>query len=413
MLKERYVSNRADFVKLCADLAGFARLGFDTEFIGENSFHPRLCLVQVATEEGLYIIDPLGVGTLEPFWEVIADPRREVIVHAGREEVRLCHRFCGKPIGNLFDLQLAAGLTGYGYPLSYGNLMRELFGVHLSKAETLTDWGRRPLTREQVRYAYDDVRYLLAAQRELRHRLEEFGRLPWAEEEFRRLAQSAEQEAELPTEKWRRINGAGKLTRRQLAVLRELYQWREATAFRLNCPPGSLCRDKLLVKLARMNPRWESDLKPIRGLPYAHLSAILQAIEKARALPPEALPEPTPREVQVPELNHLTNVLTAVVHELSKDLQIAPQLVATSTDLRSFIKKCLFGEECKPTLLDVGWRKEHVRGLLVELLSGKAMLRIRSRKAKLQPGIPVLEILDAARTEPRSANENSSPPFNE
>ncbi|MCS6975787.1 MAG: HRDC domain-containing protein [Gemmatales bacterium] len=407
MLKERYISSRADFMKLCAELAGFSRLGLDTEFIGDKSFHPQLCLVQVATEEGLYLIDPLGVGPLDPFWDVIADARREIVVHAGREEARLCHRLFGRPIGRLFDLQLAAGFLGYGYPISYGDLLKSLLGVTLCKSERLTDWRRRPLTAEQVRYAYNDVRYLLTSHQQLKQRLEELGRLAWLEEEFQRLATCSEKEEASAAEKWRKLPGVASLNRRQLAIVRELYHWRQSTARRLNCPPKHLCRDDLLVHVATRNPRSEDDLKSVRGLPWEHLRHILEAVEKARTLPMEALPDAAPRKQRNQEVDLLTGVLTAVVHEISNRLQIAPQLVATNADLRSLIRECLFGETVRPTRLDAGWRKEHVRGVLVEILTGKAALRFGRDGLS---GRAILDVLDCKSLKNARKVEKSEPP---
>ena len=109
------------------------------------------------------------------------------MVHAGREEVRLCHLWSGEVPGNLFDLQIAAGLAGLPYPLGHGNLVNQVLGVQISKGETLTEWRNRPLTREQIRYAFDDVRYLLPAWERLSAKLDELGRLAWAREEFARL----------------------------------------------------------------------------------------------------------------------------------------------------------------------------------------------------------------------------------
>ncbi len=163
-------------------------IGFDTEFVGEETYHPSLCLVQVATPTRLVLIDPLSAGPLDAFWQLIVDPARVVVVHAGREEVRLCRLWSGQPPGNLFDLQLAAGLAGLVYPLGHGALVNQVLGVRLAKGETLTEWRRRPLTPEQIRYAFDDVRFLLAAWEKLTARLNKLGRLAWAREEFARLA---------------------------------------------------------------------------------------------------------------------------------------------------------------------------------------------------------------------------------
>ena len=171
-LIEQIVTQPEDLAEVCAHVAASRQFGFDTEFVGEDSYHPRLCLVQVATDERLFLLDPLSCGPLDAFWNLVVDPARTVVVHAGREEVRLCRLWTGQTPGNLFDLQLAAGLVGLTYPLGHGPLVGQLLGVRLSKRETRTEWRRRPLTPEQIRYAFDDVRWLLPAWAKLAGRLE-------------------------------------------------------------------------------------------------------------------------------------------------------------------------------------------------------------------------------------------------
>src|SRR5436309_194080 len=133
-LPEHIVTAPAELTACCEHLAACRRFGFDTEFVGENTYHPHLCLVQVATAERLYLIDPLAVGPIDPFWRLVVDPQNLVVVHAGREEVRLCRLWTGQAPGNLFDLQIAAGLAGLAYPLGAGALIHQLFGVQLAKA---------------------------------------------------------------------------------------------------------------------------------------------------------------------------------------------------------------------------------------------------------------------------------------
>src|SRR5262249_14698444 len=115
-LPEQIVQKPEELTLCCEHLAACEQLGFDTEFVGEDTYHPDLCRVQVATAERLYLIDPLTVGSLDRFWQLVADPARQVVVHAGREEVRLCFLAIGQKPGNLFDLQVAAGLIGLNYP---------------------------------------------------------------------------------------------------------------------------------------------------------------------------------------------------------------------------------------------------------------------------------------------------------
>ena len=138
-LPEQIVTVPEELAACCRYLASAPQFGFDTEFVGEDTYHPRLCLVQVATAERLFLIDPLSCGPLDAFWELVVDPGRTAVVHAGRAEVRLCRLATGKPPGNLVDLQLAAGLVGMTYPIGHGPLVKQVLDVHLSKNETLTD----------------------------------------------------------------------------------------------------------------------------------------------------------------------------------------------------------------------------------------------------------------------------------
>src|SRR5215471_10459332 len=123
---EQIVTQPEELPELCAHIAAARRFGFDTEFVGEHTYHPHLCLIQVATADRIILIDPLSVGPLDAFWELVVDPANEVIVHAGREEVRLCRLWSGRTPGNLIDLQIAAGLLGLPYPMGHASLVSQV-----------------------------------------------------------------------------------------------------------------------------------------------------------------------------------------------------------------------------------------------------------------------------------------------
>ncbi len=234
-LSEQMVTQADELAACCEYLASCKQIGFDTEFVGEDTYHPILCLIQVATPDRLILIDPLTVGSLDAFWQLIVDPGRVVVVHAGREETRLCRQATGRVPGNLFDCQLAAGLIGLVYPLSHGALINQLLHIQVAKGETLTEWRRRPLTAAQIGYAYDDVRYLLSLYQIINSRLQKLNRLEWAREEFTWLANVAAPEDPIG-ERWRKLRGIGSLDRRRLAVVRALFIWREDAAARTNRP---------------------------------------------------------------------------------------------------------------------------------------------------------------------------------
>jgi ribonuclease D len=400
---EQLVDTPEELAACCAHLATAAVMGFDTEFIGEESYHPKLCLIQVATEQRLFLIDPLALKNLEPFWRVLADPSHVVVVHAGREEVRLCHLWSGLTPGNLFDLQIAAGLVGLPYPMGHGGIVQELLGQRLDKGETLTDWRRRPLTSSQLRYASDDVRYLITAWRQLSGRLDELQRQEWAREEFERLRAGAtpdESGMALPSEKWRKFKGAGALSRRGLAFLRELFLWREQQAAIFNRPPRTLVRDDLLVEIARKHPKTIQDLAVIRGVAKRHTDEIFQILQRVRALPAESCPPLAGRAEDPPQVGLVTPLLQAVLATVANRLQVAPNLAATTGDLKTLVRARLFDRSLDSgVLLTQGWRRQHILPELMAFLDGRTSLRL----GQLQEESPLL-------LEPPTEAQACSPP---
>ncbi len=388
-LPVQVVTQAEELRSCCEYLARCDRLGFDTEFVGEDTYHPHLCLVQIATHERLILIDPLTAGPLDGFWNVLTDAARQVVVHAGREEVRLCHYWTQRTPANLFDLQIAAGLVGLPYPLSHGNLVSQLLGVQLPKGETLTEWRSRPLTPGQIEYALDDVRYLLALGARLTEQLVRLQRLEWAGEEFARLSANAipgESSATSGGERWRKLRGLGSLNRRQLAAIRELFLWREETAARTNRPARAICRDDLLGEIARRNPTRDRDLQVVRGLPRRDHAGILEAVERARALPLEACPRVADREQDAPQLTWVANVLTAVLGDFCVKNRLAPNLVAAGNDIKLLVRtRTEDGKAPTQALADIplgqGWRRRFVLPVLEDVLEGRRNVRIADPSA--------------------------------
>lgn len=283
-MREHFVANEADFLKSCAQIAKSSVFGFDTEFVSEESFRPELCLVQVATPTDLFVIDAIAIGSLEAFWDLVTDGKRNVIVHAGREEIRICQHLSGKAPARLFDIQVAAGLIGIGYPAGYGTLVQTFAGTRLSKQETLTDWRIRPLTAEQITYAFDDVRYLLQCHEKISARLLELDRIEWAEEEFADL-QARSNLDEPIGERWRKVKGTSGFDRKRLAMVREIVAWREEFAAKRNRPPRTILRDDLIADIVKRNPQKAQDILAFRGVQHRDSEEIMAAIQKPEHSP--------------------------------------------------------------------------------------------------------------------------------
>jgi ribonuclease D len=383
-VSEHLVNTPEELAECTTYLAGCPQLGLDTEFVGEESYHPHLCLVQVATAERLFLIDPLSVGPLDAFWKLIVDPNRVTVVHAGREEVRLCQRSTGQLPGHVFDTQIAAGLIGLTYPLGHAALVSQVLKVQLAKGETRTEWRHRPLTRQQVRYAFDDVRYLLPLWQTMSRELAALGREAWAGEEFGRLTANAAPEEEVIAEKWRKLRGLGALDRRRLALARAIFQWREQMADKLNRPARVVLRDDLVVEIARRNPAKDRDLYPVRGLARRDVPAIFEAIEAARALPPEQWPEAAERELDPPQVGWLANVVTAVLGNFCMSQRLAGNLVASNHDVKLLVRARRHGLPLPAdSLLTQGWRRDHVLPELETVLDGKRSVRIADLRGEM------------------------------
>jgi ribonuclease D len=376
LLPQDLITTSAAYAEFLDHLSRFKILGLDTEFVGEESYRPELCLVQVSTPERLVLLDPYALGDLAEFWKITLEPDRVVVVHAGREEVRMCRFAIGKPPANVFDLQIAAGLVGYVYPIGYASLVQETLKIRMNKGETLTDWRQRPLSVNQVRYAYDDVRYLLPIWKLLSNKLKNLQRESWAVEEFRAFVTRAILD-DPSVERWRKIKGIGSLDRRELAVARELYVWRDQFAARLNRPTRVLLRDDILVEIARQGTQKSFDITTLRGLPRGENDAILNAVQRAVALPLSQCPELGTNDRDASNVNTLASFLAVALAEYCRGTRLASSITATMHDLKQLVRFRQGDDDAMQTSsLDRGWRAKNIRPYLESILDGKTVLRV-------------------------------------
>ncbi|MBX7167864.1 MAG: HRDC domain-containing protein [Pirellulales bacterium] len=378
------ITTDAHLRQLCDRLAHAPQICFDTEFVSEHTYRPQLCLVQVAAGEMLAVIDPLAIDDLRPFWQVIAAPGHETVVHAGREELWFCLESSGHRPRDLFDVQLAAGLIGLEYPAGYGNLLYRLLGKQAQKGETRTDWRRRPLTERQLEYALDDVRYLAALRDTIGRRLEKLSRASWLADEMIRWQNDVE--ASRNHDRWRKVAGSSNLSGRSLAIVRELWKWREAESQRRNRPPRTVLRDDLIVELAKRRLADVKQIRAVRGFERPDLQRVLgdlaRTIELALALPDGEIPRLPRREVSQ-QLVMVGQFLTAALTSICRQAEVAPSLVGTVDDVRELITYRLEGDPSLPTpSLIQGWRAEVVGHQLDELLFGKMAIRIQDPLAE-------------------------------
>jgi ribonuclease D len=380
------LSTTESLLELVEHIRQSGRFAFDTEFVSEETFEPVLCLIQVATDSRLAVIDPLKIHDLKPFWDVVVDPSIEVIMHAAGEDLRICRLQTGHLPARVFDVQIAAGFVGFGFPLSLGNLVHQALRVSLLGGETRTDWRRRPLSEAQLRYALEDVRHLLDLADQLAGELRELGRVEWAEIEFREFLGAIEHRAE--QERWRRLSGLHMLNRRGLELARRLFEWRLADAKRTNRPLRSLLRDDLLVAIARRQPANRRDLEALRDFNRPNLlnraSEILSVIAEAITVPADQLPEPAERHDDLPGMAMVVSLLSATLSQSCAHQKVAVGLAGGSSDLKELVRWYLNGQppDETPEVLR-GWRRQVCGKVLLEVLSGKRALRIVNPEAEV------------------------------
>jgi ribonuclease D len=373
------ISTASGLRELADHLRTSGRFAFDTEFVSEESFEPVLCLVQVATHDRLVVVDPMAIDDFSPFWEAVTDPAVEVVMHAAGEDLRICRFQTGRLPTRVVDVQIAAGLVGYGYPLSLGNLVRQELGISLPGGETRTDWRRRPLSAPQLRYACDDVAHLITLADRLGGRIAAWGRSDWAESEYRRLIATID--ARSDEDRWRRLPGLHQLSRRGLETARRLAEWRKEEAKRSNRPLRQIIRDDLLVAIAKRQPSNRRDLEALRDFNRPHLHAksreILELINEAQTVPLDDLPEHAERHEEGPGLAMVVSLLAATLNQCCAESRISPALVGSSSDLKALVR--WFVEECpeghEPDLVR-GWREEVCGRTLVDVLAGRRALRV-------------------------------------
>lgn len=372
-----YLTTEQAVADYCDAIARAEVIAFDTEFVSEDRYYPELCLVQVAAHGRLAIIDPLAVSALTPFWNLLAAPGHATVVHAGREEFRFCRRAIQARPAAWFDTQIASGLVGLEYPASYGTLLQKVLGTTLRKGETRTNWRRRPLSRRQLEYALQDVLYLEPLYERLQERLQALGRESWLQEELGAWQDQLEREE--TTERWRRVAGITGLSRRQLAIVYELWRWRDRQAQARDIPPRRVLRDDLLLELARRASADEAHIRAVRGMDWRKqqraIPELAACIARGLAKPDDQCPQTGVKNTR-PQFGLLGQFLATAVASQARAAEVAPSLLGSVEDVRDLTAYLLGDGDGRVPALACGWRKGVVGQVVQRLLAGELVMRV-------------------------------------
>ncbi|MCM2269653.1 MAG: HRDC domain-containing protein [Thermoanaerobaculia bacterium] len=355
------LTSRAELADLVARWRGVAEIALDTEFVFERTFRPRPGLVQLACDAEVALLDVVALGDLAPLAALLVDPASRKYAHAGGADVELLARLAGVAPAPLFDTQVGAAFAGLGTGLSYAAVVAATQGVTLAKSQTRTDWTRRPLAAEQLRYAAEDVSHLLPAARALRERLAELGRLAWADDESREL-HSLERDGDDP-EPWHRLRGLEGLPPPARAVARELARWREREADRRDLARPFLMRDETLLALARRDSIEPDELARLPGYDARRHRALLDdwraAHAAALAAAAEAAAPPDPQRPSRAERERLTQrarAVAAAVAEVATRHGLPAELLLSRRRQQGLLAAVDRGEEVATVLS--GFRRE-------------------------------------------------------
>jgi ribonuclease D len=368
---------------LCERLRGESFVTVDTEFMRERTYWPELCVVQLAGDSEVAVVDALAPGIdLAPLGALLADPGVPKVFHAARQDVEIFLLRFGAVPTPIIDTQVAAQVAGFGDQVSYDQLARALAGASIDKAHRFSDWAARPLSPAQIAYAAADVTHLRKIHRGLSERLEREGRSGWVAEEMAELADASTYRQD-PETAWERLRPRSH-NRRFLGALRVLAAWREREAQRVNIPRGRLVKDETLLELAATLPGSVAELARARGVSEGFAkgksgTGLLAAIAEAKALPEDALPE-APREPRGPAPSPaLVALLKVLLAAKSEEHGVAPKLLATTDEL----ERLAAGEEALPALQ--GWRREVFGEDALALKAGRVALGVEGRRVRLIP----------------------------
>jgi ribonuclease D len=371
----RIITETAELKALAAELENGPYVAIDTEFMRDQTYWPKLCLIQAAGPEVEAIIDPMAPDIdLKPFYDLLAAKSVVKVFHAARQDIEIFHHQGGVIPDPFFDTQIAAMVCGFGEAASYETLVRKLAKAEIDKSARFTDWSRRPLSKPQLEYALADVTYLRLVYELLAKELEKTGRAQWVEEEEATLKDPATYQLE-PSEAWRRLK-ARSSNKRFLSVLAGVAAWREREAQTRDVPRNRVLKDEALLEIAAHPPPDAEHLGHIRALPNGYANsragkALIAAVKEALAnSPPEGMPGPERRRGREPSPAAL-DLLKTLLRLRAKQYRVAPRLVASSDDL----ERLATGEDEGVAALH-GWRAEVFGRDAVALRDGRLAIAL-------------------------------------
>lgn len=403
------ISSTDELAQACARFAKHAFVTVDTEFLRETTFWPKVCVIQIASDEEAIAVDALAEElNLAPFFELMANTSVVKVFHAARQDVEIMWHLAKMIPAPMFDTQVAAMVCGFGDQVSYGELAQSLCRVTIDKSSRFTDWSRRPLSQDQITYALADVTHLRDVYRSLLAKLQESGRIEWLGDEMQSLIAPATYEQH-PDNAWERHRHRARKPR-DLAVLMELAAWREREAQSRDVPRSRVLKDDVMVEVALAAPRTPDALANLRSFPRGMERArtgadILAAIEHGLARDPKTLPKIERDKRSGGNTGATAELLKVLLRQVSERHGVAAKMIATVDDLEA-----IASDDAADVAAMRGWRRDIFGVKALELKRGKLALTVeRGRVITLEwqdaPGSSSADVqtVDGVQTEAQFA----------
>jgi ribonuclease D len=334
----RVIGTDARLIEILPQLRAAPWVGLDTEADSLHAYPEKLCLVQVSVPKADWLIDPLAGVDLARFWQALEG--KELLLHGADYDLRLMYRTFGFVPSNVFDTMWAARLLG-SRAFSLRDLVARHLGHHLEKGPQKMNWALRPLPPRMAAYAVNDTHYLHPLSELLRRGLTDTGRLQWHHEVCANLVKDCARPRQQDTENLWRIKGSDRLEPAALAVLRELWHWRESEARASRKPPYFVLSHEKLIALAvaALRHREIHSLIP-RSLPSARAASLIVAVERGLRMPPAQYPKPR-RSTGVRltrEQQRRFDELKLIRDQRAEELGLDSSVIASKADLITLVK---------------------------------------------------------------------------
>jgi len=370
-----YIDNYESLQKLCDDLTHAKVIFFDTEFMREKTFYPKLCLLQLGFDGNNYAVDPITIN-VQPLLEQLVSCETLLVFHSGRQDLEILFNATGKLPKNILDTQIAATVCGFGEQVSYAELVNKLTGQVIDKSQRFTDWSIRPLSSHQIDYALKDVVYLPEVFEKLSREINDKDRKKWLLEDEKALLDIASYQED-PDNAWTKVKSKNKRYA-DVTVMKELAKWRDEQARKLDKPRRRIVSDDILTEFAVQKPKTTDALDKLRiigNVSRETMEKMREIVIKADTLPKEAHKKAKggARDRFDEETADLLKIL---LRYNSAKLGVVAKLVATSTEIADFIR----GEEVQFTS---GWRRDAFGADAEKLLRGELVFRIKDDKFEI------------------------------